>query len=67
MKSSDERMTDVQPLGAPIRKTAPVPVQQPRPYNADGTIVIRPDGRLETNLPSSAPTPVPFSVPDPDL
>ena len=64
MKSSDEKMTESTPLGPPIRKPAPEPVQQPRPFNADGTIVVTSEGRLETNLPTPAPTPIPFSAPD---
>ena len=54
MKSSDEKMVNAQPLGAPIRTAVARPVH-PEKANADGTILRSPDGRLSTNLPTTAP------------
>ena len=50
MKSSDEKMVDVQPLGKVIPRPV-APTARLVRVNAAGTILKGPDGRLETRLP----------------
>ena len=50
MRSSDEKMIDMQPLGKPLPRPASAPMA-PQPVNSTGTVLRGPDGRLQTNLP----------------